>query len=87
MQCGLDGGAGVAKDRLDLAAQEDERNDRDERDENEDQGVLGEALTFFAAVKDGRDECAERKHTGQLASFPPAAPLERRDTAADRGAR
>src|SRR5688572_19595174 len=45
----LDRAADRAQDLADLAAQEDEGNDRDDRDEGEDQRVLREALAIFAA--------------------------------------
>src|SRR5437868_1651967 len=49
----------------DLAAQEDEGDDRDDRDEGEDQRVLREALAFLV-LAEGSDECV--KH-GDGSSF------------------
>src|SRR5579862_4579823 len=43
----LDRVADVAQDRADLAAQEEQGNDRDDRDQGQDEGVLGEALAVF----------------------------------------
>src|SRR6266436_3824353 len=57
----LDRVAHVAQDRRDLAAQENEGNDRDDGDQGEDQGVLSEALALFVAT-DGRDESRQFGH-------------------------
>jgi len=37
------------EDAADLAAEEDERQDRDDGDQREDEGVLGQTLTFIPA--------------------------------------
>src|SRR5215211_4384919 len=47
----LDRLADRAQDRLDVAAQENEGDDRDDRDEGEDQRVLRETLAFLVAAK------------------------------------
>src|SRR5450759_4654835 len=65
----LDRSSDVAEDLRDLAAQEDEGNDRDDRDEGEDEGVLGEALPLLVARHERRDENIETSHGG-VTSFP-----------------
>src|SRR3989304_5567191 len=51
----LDRGADVREERLDLAAQEDEGDDRDDGDEGEDQRVLREPLAFLVASNGGKE--------------------------------
>src|SRR4051812_30875585 len=49
----LDRGAHVVKDVRDLAAQEDQGDDRDDGDEREDQRVLRETLALLVLVEPG----------------------------------
>src|SRR5687768_17298765 len=62
----LDRVADVAEDRRDLAAQEDEGDDRDDCDEREDQRVLRESLAFLVAAK----RCEELLNERHLAMPP-----------------
>ena len=61
----LDRVADRAQDRADLAAQEDEGDDRDDRDQGEDQRVLRETLAFLVAAKRS-EERVERAPCGCL---------------------
>src|SRR3954453_13278689 len=63
LRCQLDRRADLVKDRRDLAAQEDEGDNRDNRDEGEDQRVLGETLALLV-LRDAGDECIEQLHVG-----------------------
>src|SRR6188508_2260115 len=56
----LDRAADRAQDLADLAAQEDEGDDRDDGDEREDQRVLREALALFVPMQRGEDVVDER---------------------------
>src|SRR3954462_9172002 len=69
----LDRGADLAQDRGDLAAQEDQGDDRNDGDEGEDQRVLGETLAFLVTTKE-RDKSS--KHLGDT-SFPSELPAVR----------
>src|SRR5439155_1396168 len=51
----LDGIADVAQDRRDLAAEEDEGDDRDDGDEREDQRVLGQTLALLVPTNGGEE--------------------------------
>src|SRR4029078_6612014 len=57
----LDRAADRAQDRADLAAQEDQGNDRDDGDEGEDQRVFGETLAILVPAERG-EERAENGH-------------------------
>jgi hypothetical protein len=58
-------------DRLDLAAQEDEGDDRDDGDEGEDQRVLRETLAVLVAMKRGEEAIDERHRGSLLDEYPP----------------
>src|SRR5674536_17398 len=58
----LDRAADGAEDRADLAAEEDQGDDRHDRDEGEDQCVLGEPLALLVANEERRDECVQTSH-------------------------
>src|SRR5918997_1434772 len=60
----LDGRADLAQDRADLAAEEDQGDDRDDRDQGEDQCVLGQALALLVAADRGEERVDER-HFGE----------------------
>src|SRR4051812_2806204 len=61
----LDRRADVRQDRRDLAAEEDEGDDRDDGDEREDQRVLGETLALLVLTERGEQRGDER-HEGLL---------------------
>src|SRR5204862_5756335 len=60
----LDGIADRAQDLADLAAQEDEGDDRDDGDEREDQRVLGETLALLV-LREAGDERVDVGHSGE----------------------
>ena len=57
----LDARADRVQDPRDLAAQEEEGDDRDDRDEGEDQRVLRETLAFLVPAKRG-EKSGEQRH-------------------------
>src|ERR1035437_6161441 len=65
----LDRLADGTKDGTDLAAKEDQGDDRDNRNESEDECVFGEALTFLVANEKRRDARVQTSH-GLVTSFP-----------------
>src|SRR5665811_1136802 len=65
----LDRASDGAQDLADLAAEEDQGDDRHDRDEGEDQCVLGEPLTLLVANEERRDECVQTSHV-LFTSFP-----------------
>src|SRR5664279_2196480 len=72
----LDRAADGAQNRADLAAQEDQGDDRDDRDEGEDERVLGEPLTLLVADEERRDEYVQTSHV-VFTSFPTVITPER----------
>src|SRR6266446_751444 len=69
---GLDRVADVAEDRRDLAAEEDEGDDRDDGDEREDQRVLGQTLALLVPTN-GDEELLNECHVAYLLNddYPP----------------
>ena len=51
-----------AQELADIAAKEDQGDDRDDGDEGEDECVFGEALTLLVANEERRDECVQTSH-------------------------
>src|SRR5215213_9530915 len=70
----LDRRADGAEDRLDLAAEEDQGDDRDDRDEGEDQRVLRETLSLLVLAERGEELMNERHCGCLLDEYPP--PIE-----------
>src|SRR6478752_2299038 len=74
----LDRRTDLAQDGADLAAQEDEGDDRDDRDQGEDQRVLRETLALLVTTKRGEERIEERHVAASWMSTHPqtrAAPI------------
>jgi len=69
----LDARADGVEDPRDLAAQEEQRNDRDDRDQGKDQRVLGETLALLVGAE-RCDESSKHGHDGSDTSFPTRLP-------------
>src|SRR5438874_12112 len=59
-----------AQDLADGAAEEQQCHDRDDRDEGQDEGVLGEALSFLVVPMEKIHECEIQLHFVLVTSFP-----------------
>ena len=65
----LDRRADHAERLADLAAQEDEGDDRDDGDEREDQGVLRETLAFLVTIEEIHNGKIDRGHDVEVPPF------------------
>src|SRR6186997_3059023 len=72
----LDRVADGAQDLADLAAQEDEGDDRNDRDEGEDQRIFGKTLAVLVAMDELHDAKIKRSHR-RVTSFPQSSPMWR----------